>query len=146
ATVCQPATRRRGLPVFRTVLRSRRTIAFASRSMSAIVARQSSAKSRASRAVLLRCNTLGDGGTCIFCNRRRPIFRLPRKAKNPAVLPVADTPKGIRTPVSGLRTRSPGPLDDGGQRSFSLPDLQISRSDRQNQSRSRRLTDREKRW
>ena len=25
------------------------------------------------------------------------------------------TPKGIRTPVAGLKSRCPGPLDDGGQ-------------------------------
>lgn len=27
-----------------------------------------------------------------------------------------NTPKGSRTPVAGLRTRRPGPLDDGGVR------------------------------
>ena len=31
------------------------------------------------------------------------------------------TPKGIRTPVAGLRTRSPGPLDDGGNCGKSIP-------------------------
>jgi hypothetical protein len=29
--------------------------------------------------------------------------------------PAQNTPKGNRTPVTGLRTRRPGPLDDGGK-------------------------------
>jgi hypothetical protein len=32
----------------------------------------------------------------------------------------SNTPKGIRTPVSGMRTRCPGPLDDGGKQQKKL--------------------------
>src|SRR5262245_41539387 len=60
-----------------------------------------------------------------FAPLREETRDVPRKA-NPPLSALAkegggghstgwNTPKGSRTPVSGLRTRSPGPLDDGGQ-------------------------------
>ena len=42
-----------------------------------------------------------------------------KKAVNPAKYEdhgLLDTPTGSRTPVFGLRTRRPGPLDDGGKK------------------------------
>jgi hypothetical protein len=40
-------------------------------------------------------------------------------------LALKNTPKGNRTPVAGLRTRRPGPLDDGGK---AKPKIKIQKS------------------
>ena len=49
------------------------------------------------------------------CGHRRRLYSRPRRRKRPASPPTRAErdPKGIRTPVAGMKTRCPSPLDDG---------------------------------
>ena len=56
-----------------------------------------------------------DHSVQVRCNpERSPKTKTPAHPADREVCRCSDTPTGSRTPVFGLRTRRPGPLDDGG--------------------------------
>lgn len=48
--------------------------------------------------------------------RTQHLFLQPLMSKKAGTPPSGITPKGTRTPVTGMRTRRPRPLDDGGKK------------------------------